>query len=161
ILGRLGDMFGKERMLLLTLSAFTVGSLIGALSSSLSVLLVARFVQGLSSGVFPLAYGIVRDEFPKEKAASGIGLISGTFCIGGGRGVVLSGVIVDNLTYEWIFWIAGIVSLLTLFATWRWVPESPIRNPARIDWAGAGLLGLGLAGVLIAISEVDTWGWGG
>ena len=91
-------MFGKKRMLLLTLILFTVGSLIGALSHTLPVLIAARFVQGTSSGVFPLAYGIVRDEFPKEKAAAAIGLISGTFGIGGGLGLVLSGVIVDNLS---------------------------------------------------------------
>ena len=159
ILGRLGDMFGKDRILLLTLALFAVGSLIGALSHSLGMLLVARVVQGTSSGVFPLAYGITRDEFPPEKAASGIGLISGMFGIGGGLGLVLSGFIVDNLSYEWIFWIALIVAGLTLLASWRWVPASPIRSPARIDWLGAAVLAAGLAALLIAISEVETWGW--
>jgi EmrB/QacA subfamily drug resistance transporter len=161
ILGRLGDMFGKKRMLMLTLILFTLGSLIGALSHSIEVLLLARFVQGFSSGVFPLAYGIVRDEFPAEKAASGIGLVSGTFGIGGGIGLACSGAIVDNLSYEWIFWISGAVALLTLAATRLWVPESPSRNPGRIDWMGAGLLAGGLATLLIAITEVDSWGWTG
>jgi MFS family permease len=81
------------------------------------------------------------------------------FGIGAGVGLVVSGFIVENLSYQWIFWIALIVAGLTLLASWRWVPASPIRNPARIDWLGAGLLAAGLAALLIAISELETWGW--
>src|SRR3954454_3898012 len=76
ILGRLGDMYGKERLLLWTLLILVVGTVMAALSSSLGVLIVARFIQGAAGGIFPLAFGIVRDEFPREKVAGGIGLLS-------------------------------------------------------------------------------------
>src|SRR4051794_30378126 len=91
ILGRLGDMYGKERLLLLTLVILAAGTLLAAVSNSLAVLIAARFIQGAGGGIFPLAYGIVRDEFPAEKVAGGIGMLSAILGIGGRLGVVLSG----------------------------------------------------------------------
>jgi EmrB/QacA subfamily drug resistance transporter len=159
IVGRLGDMFGKERMLSFTLIAFGVGLLISALSHSIELLVIGRAVQGLGGAVFPLAFGIIRDEFPREKVATAIGLISATFGIGGGAGLVLSGVIVDHLAYEWIFWLALVVVAAALVMTKLYVPESPVRAPARIDWVGAALMSGGLATVLLAVSEGNSWGW--
>jgi EmrB/QacA subfamily drug resistance transporter len=159
IVGRLGDMYGKERMLSFTLAAFGAGLLVSALSHSIELLVLGRAIQGLGGAVFPLAFGIIRDEFPREKVATAIGLISATFGIGGGAGLVLSGVIVDHLAYEWIFWLAFVVVAGALVATKLWVPESPVRAQARIDWGGAALLSLGLAAVLLGVSEGESWGW--
>jgi EmrB/QacA subfamily drug resistance transporter len=160
IVGRLGDMFGKERMLLIVLACFAAGSLIAALSHSIGVLIAGRAVQGVGGAVFPLAFGIIRDEFPPERVATGIGLISATFGIGGGAGLVLSGVIVDHLAYEWIFWLAFAAVVVAIIATHLFVPESPVKSPARIDFVGAGLLTVGLASLLIGVSEGQSWGWG-
>ncbi|MGH2741379.1 MAG: crotonyl-CoA carboxylase/reductase, partial [Thermoleophilaceae bacterium] len=104
------------------------------------MLIAGRAVQGLAAAVFPLAFGIIRDEFPPERVSTGIGVISATFGIGGGVGLVVSGVIVDNLHHEWLFWLALPLILVAIVATRLWVPESPVRSPARIDWLGAGLL---------------------
>ena len=139
ILGRLGDMFGKEHMLLAVLGLFALGSLIAALSSSLGLLVAGRAVQGAGGAVFPLAFGIIRDEFPRDRVATGIGLISATFGIGGGAGLVLSGLIVDHLSYRWIFWFGLVVVVIAMVATRLFVPESPVKSPARIDFAGAAL----------------------
>jgi EmrB/QacA subfamily drug resistance transporter len=160
VLGRLGDMYGKERMLVFTLVLFGVGSLISALSHSLPPLIAGRAVQGLGGAVFPLAFGIIRDEFPREKVAAGIGLISATFGIGGGGGLVLAGVLVDNLSWEWIFWVGLAMTIVATLATHRFVPESPIKVPAKIDWTGAGLLSAALTALLLAVSEGNSWGWG-
>jgi len=159
ILGRLGDMFGKERVLVLVLAMFAVGSLIAALSSSLGLLVAGRAVQGAAGAVFPLAFGIIRDEFPRERVATGIGLISATFGIGGGGGLVLSGLIVDHLSYRWIFWFGLVVVVAATIATHLFVPESPVKSPARIDFAGAALLSAGLTCMLLAVSEGNRWGW--
>lgn len=159
VLGRMGDMFGKERLLVIVLGIFSVGLLVAALSHSLAMLILGRAIQGAAGAVFPLAFGIIRDEFPKERVATGIGLISATFGIGGGAGLVLSGVIVDQLSYAWIFWFGLIVTLLAVVATQLFVPESPVKSPARIDWAGTAMLSLGLASLLLAVSEGPTWGW--
>jgi EmrB/QacA subfamily drug resistance transporter len=160
IVGRLGDMFGKERMLLVTLGFFGLGSLVAALSHSIAILVAGRAIQGVGGAVFPLAFGIIRDEFPPEKVATAIGLISATFGIGGGAGLVLSGVIVDHLAYEWIFWLALAVVMLAIVATHLFVPESPVKSPAKIDWTGAGLLSAGLVCLLFGLSEASRWGWG-
>jgi EmrB/QacA subfamily drug resistance transporter len=160
VIGRLGDMYGKERMLVLTLVAFGIGSLICALSHALAPLIAGRAVQGLGGAVFPLAFGIIRDEFPREKVASGIGLISATFGIGGGGGLVLAGVLVDNLSWEWIFWVGLAMTVVATVATHLYVPESPIKAPAKIDWTGAGLLAAALTALLLAVSEGNSWGWG-
>src|SRR4051794_24236532 len=159
ILGRLGDMFGKEHVLVGVLIGFGLGSLICALSHSIGVLVAGRAIQGCAGAVFPLAFGIIRDEFPPNRVAQGIGLISATFGIGGGIGLVAAGVIVDNLSYEWIFWIALIVTLIAIVCTLLFVPESPVKVPAKIDWAGAALLSVGLGALLLGISEGPRWGW--
>jgi EmrB/QacA subfamily drug resistance transporter len=160
VLGRFGDMFGKERTLVAVLAVFAFGSLIAALSHSLAMLILGRAVQGAGGAVFPLAFGIIRDEFPRERVAAAIGLISATFGIGGGGGLVLSGIIVDHLSYEWIFWFGLVVVLIAMVATHLFVPESPIKSPARIDWGGAALLSAGLVALLLAVSEGNSWGWG-
>jgi EmrB/QacA subfamily drug resistance transporter len=159
ILGRLGDMFGKERMLVAVLILFAAGSLIAALSNSLALLVAGRAVQGAAGAVFPLSFGIIRDEFPRERVATGIGLISATFGIGGGGGLVLSGVIVDHLSYRWIFWFGLVVVVIATIATRLWVPESPVKSPARVDLGGAALLSGGLTAFLVAVSEGNRWGW--
>jgi MFS family permease len=160
ILGRLGDMYGKERLLLVTLVILAAGTLLAAVSSSLGVIIAARFIQGASGGIFPLAFGIVRDEFPREKVAGSIGLLSAILGVGAGVGIVLSGVIVEHLNYHWLFWIPLVATLIAAVATWRFIPESPIRVPGRINWAAAALMTIGISTVLLAISETTAWGWG-
>jgi EmrB/QacA subfamily drug resistance transporter len=159
IVGRLGDMFGKERVLLAVLVVFGIGSIVGALSHSIEMLIAGRAIQGVAGAIFPLAFGIIRDEFPRERVATAIGLISATFGIGGGLGLVLSGVIVDHLAYEWIFWLSLIVIAIAGVATHFFVPESPVKTPARIDWVGAGLLSGALGSLLLGVSEGNDWGW--
>ena len=159
VLGRLGDMFGKEQVLVGVLGMFALGSLVAALSHSIGLLVAGRAIQGFAGAVFPLSFGIIRDEFPPERVAQGIGLISATFGIGGGIGLVAAGVIVDHLSWEWIFWIGLIVTLLALVATLLFVPESPIKVPAKIDWTGAALLSVGLGALLLGISQGPRWGW--
>jgi MFS family permease len=160
ILGRLGDMYGKERLLLLTLVILAAGTLLAAVSSSLGVMIVGRFIQGASGGIFPLAFGIVRDEFPREKVAGSIGLLSAILGAGAGVGIVLSGVIVEHLDYHWLFWIPLVATIVAAVATWRFIPESPIRVPGRINWLAATLMTAGISTVLLAISQATTWGWG-
>ena len=160
IIGRLGDMYGKERLLLWTLAILAAGTLLAALSSSLGLIIFARFIQGASGGIFPLAFGIVRDEFPREKVAGSIGLLSAILGAGAGAGIVLSGVIVEHLNYHWLFWIPLVATVLAAVATWRFIPESPVRVPGKINWPAAALMTVGLSIVLIAISETTTWGWG-
>lgn len=160
ILGRLGDLFGKRRILLLALSGLAVGCLVSALATSLPPMIAGRVIQGLGGGVFPLAFGIIRDEFPAPRVPGSIGLVSALLGLGGGLGVVLCGLIVENLNYHWLFWIPLAMVLVALLATFRAIPESSVRAPGSINWLGATLLSLGLVSVLFAVSQTTTWGWG-
>lgn len=159
VLGRLGDMFGKKRLLVIALAVFALGSLVCALSNSIEVLIGGRAIQGIGSAVFPLSFGIIRDEFPRERVAGAVGLLSATFGIGGGAGIVLSGVIVDNVDYAWIFWLGLVVILIALAAAALFVPESPVKTRGKVDWGGAALLSLGLVALLVGVSEGNAWGW--
>jgi EmrB/QacA subfamily drug resistance transporter len=160
ILGRLGDMYGKERLLLYTLGLLAVGTLVSALSTALLPMIVGRVIQGAGGGVFPLAFGIVRDEFPREKVAGSIGIVSSILGVGGGIGIIIGGLIVEHLNYHWLYWIPLAVIVVAAVCTWRFVPESPVRVPGRVNWLAAALMTLGFCCVLIAISETTVWGWG-
>jgi EmrB/QacA subfamily drug resistance transporter len=159
LLGRLGDMFGKRRMLVISLGLFAAGNVVAALGDSLAVIVAGRVLQGAGGGIFPLCFGIVRDEFPAEKVRSSIGLISATAGIGGGLGLVMGGLLVDHASYHWIFWVGAAGATLAAIATELWIPESPVRTPGRVDIRGAAILAVGLALPLYAIAEANTWGW--
>src|ERR1700743_1484727 len=94
IMGRLGDMWGKERMLVAALVALTLGSGQAALTGSIVVMIVSRVIQGIGGGVLPLSFGIIREEFPVEKVAGAVGIIAALAAAGGGIGPGLAGPIV-------------------------------------------------------------------
>src|SRR4051812_25007791 len=160
VFGRLGDMFGKRRLLVVALGIFVAGSVISALGTSLEVVVAGRVLQGAGGGIFPLCFGIIRDEFPREKVGSSIGLISATFGIGGGAGLILGGLITDHASYHYIFWLGAISAALAAVFIELFVPESPVRTPGRVDVRGAIVLGLGLTAPLLAIAKANEWGWG-
>jgi len=160
IIGRLGDMHGKERVLLIVLIILAVGTVMSGVASSIGLLIAGRVVQGVGGGIFPLAFGIIRDEFPRERVAGGIGLMSSLIGIGGGAGIVLAGPIVENMSYHWLFWFPLIALVISAVATWRYVPESPVKTPGQINWLAAVLMSIGLVLVLVGVSETTVWGWG-
>ena len=160
IAGRLGDMYGKQRTLVWLLAVVAAGTLLCAVSTSLVPMIAGRLISGVASGVFPLAYGIIRDEFPAERVATAIGVISVSVGIGTGLAVVLAGFLIENLPYHWLFWVPLAVIVPTLTAAWLWIPESPLRPGGRMDWLGAVVMGLGLLALLIGISKASSWGWG-
>jgi EmrB/QacA subfamily drug resistance transporter len=159
VLGRLGDMIGKKRVLLVVLALLIVGSLIAALTSSLPVMLVARTIQGAGGAIFPLAFSIIRDEFPRERVAGAIGVLSALIGVGAGVAIVIAGPIVDNLSIHWLFWIPGAMTIIALVATVYLVPESPITAPGKINPAAVLTLSGWLIALLVAVSEGEDWGW--
>ncbi len=160
ILGRIGDKAGKERMLVVTLLALTVGSALAGLSNSIGLMIVARVIQGLGGGVLPLAFGIIRDEFPGARVRGAVGVTAALTAVGGGLGLLVAGPIVDNMDYHWLFWFPMIMTAVATVATYLFVPESPVRTPGRISWGAAGLLSVWLVALLLAVSEGPSWGWG-
>jgi MFS family permease len=159
ILGCLGDRYGKQRILVLVFGALLAGCLLAALASSLLLLIVARVIQGAAGAIFPLAFSIVRDEFPARRVAGAIGLLSATIGIGAGLGMALGGVIVAHLSYHWLFWLPLIPSALAGFGAARVVPRSPALAGGRLNVGAAVLLSGWLVLLLLGVSEGPVWGW--
>src|SRR3954470_13309976 len=159
VLGRLGDMFGKQRMLLIVLALLVAGSILAALTSSVPVMLAARVIQGAGGAIFPLAFSIIRDEFPRERVAGAIGLISALIGVGAGVAIVIAGPIVEHLSIHWLFWIPAVMTSIALVATIFWVPESPIKAPGRINPLAVLTLSGWLVCLLLGVSEGGEWGW--
>ena len=159
IAGRLGDMFGKKRMLVAVLIVLAAGTALAGLATSIVIMIVARVIQGAGGAIFPLAFAIIRDEFPRERVPHGIAMISAILGIGGGLGIVLAGPIVQHFSYHWLFWFPLVAVIAAIVGTIFFVPESPVRTPGRIDPVGALLLSGWLVALLVPISEGASWGW--
>jgi EmrB/QacA subfamily drug resistance transporter len=159
IIGRIGDMIGKKRVLVAVLATLAVGSALAALATSISVMIIARVIQGAGGGLIPLAFGIVRDEFPRDKVPGAVGAIAALLAVGGGLGLVLAGPIVNLLDYHWLFWIPCGAMVVAAAMTFFVVPESLVRTPGRISWLAAVLLSGWLVALLLGVSQAPAWGW--
>ncbi len=159
ILGRVGDMAGKKRVFVATLVALAVGSLLAAVASSIALMIVARVIQGFAGGMLPVAFGIIRDEFPAERVSGAVGVIAALTAVGAGLGIVLAGPIVAALDWHWLFWLPLILTVVAAGCAIAFVPESPVRTNGRISWLPAVLLSAWLVALLVALSEAPDWGW--
>ena len=159
IIGKLGDVHGKGRVLTVVLALFALGGTVNALAGSIELVIAGRVLQGVAGGVFPLAFGIIRDTFPRERVPGAISLVSSVFGVGAGIGLPLSGVVVDATHPSVVFWIS-LVALPAAVAAARVVPRTPTVEGMRIDWAGALLLSGALALLLLGVTQAPSLGWG-
>ncbi|MGP9501576.1 MFS transporter [Specibacter sp. AOP5-B1-6] len=160
IAGRLGDIFGKRRVLVISLGLLVAGSVICALTSSMGLMLVGRILQGLAMGVIPLGISILRDELPREKVGSAVATISATMGVGGAIGLPVSALIAQNADWHALFWASAALAVVALVLVLVVLPESPLRTPARFDGVGAAGLTAGLIALLLPITKGADWGWG-
>ena len=159
IIGKLGDVHGKGRVLTVVLALFALGGAINALAGSIELVIAGRVLQGVAGGVFPLSFGIIRDTFPRERVPSAISLVSSVFGVGAGIGLPLSGVVVDRTHPSVVFWIS-LVALPAAVAASRVIPRTPTVRGMRIDWTGALLLSAALALLLLGVTQAPALGWG-
>lgn len=159
VAGRLGDMYGKRRVVLALLAVMIAGSAIAALSPGIVGVIIGRTLQGAMVGVVPLGISILRDVLHEGRVDSAIALISATLGVGGALGMPVSAIITQYADWHLLFWMAAALGTVC-FALVLWiVPVSVLRTAGRFDFLGAAGLTLGLVGILLAISRGDQWGW--
>ncbi|WP_115944595.1 MFS transporter [Amycolatopsis thermalba] len=158
--GRLGDMYGKRRMLLVSVVLLVAGSVTCGLSSSLVPMIAGRALQGLASGVIPLGISIMRDELPAERLGSATAMMSASLGVGGALGLPAAALIAENADWHVLFWTAAGLGVVAFLLVVSFVPESAVRTGGRFDLPGALGLSVALLCLLLAISKGADWGWG-
>ena len=161
VLGRLGDMYGKRRMLLVSLMIILGSAVLAAVAPNFAVLLVARAMQGVGFGVIALGMSLMRDVLPPAKVAGGVGLMSSSLGVGGSIGPPVTGIVAEHGGWRVLFVAVAVGALALLVVVRRWVPESRVRSGGRFDTVGAIGLTAGLVCLLLGISKGSEWGWTG
>ncbi|MEW2622484.1 MFS transporter [Streptomyces sp. NPDC048106] len=159
VVGRLGDMFGKRRTLVGSLGMLVIGSLICALSDSLTPVIIGRVLQGLANAVIPLGLSLMRDELSAECLPGAMAVLVSSLGIGGALGMPAAAWIADTFDWHMLFWVSAVLGAMVLVLVPLCVPESPLRGDGRFDMPGALGMAVGLVCLLLAISKGGDWGW--
>ncbi|MFI8346231.1 MFS transporter [Streptomyces sp. NPDC085596] len=159
IMGRLGDLYGKRRMLILSLSVMVVGALVSAVTSQLLLMIVGRVLQGFAMGAIPLGIGLMRDMLPRERLASAMALMSSSIGVGGGLALPAAALVAQHTDWHALFYGAAGLGVLAIGLTLLVVPESPARAKGSFDYPGAVGLSAGLVLLLLPITKGSDWGW--
>ncbi|GAA2974365.1 MFS family permease [Microbacterium terrae] len=159
IAGKLGDMFGKRRIALVLLAILTVGSIVCALSPDLIWMIVGRALQGMGMGVIPLGIALLRDVVDASRLGTSIALVSATLGVGGALGLPISALVTDRFDWHVLFVFAAVIASISLILVVVAVPVAGTPVGGRVDLIGAFGLSVGLVGLLLAVSQGNTWGW--
>jgi MFS family permease len=160
VASRLGDLYGRRRVLLAMLLISGLGLLIGAASASYALVLLSRGLQGLTLAVMPLCFGIVREQMRAERLPLAIGLVISAASAGTLLALVGGGILTDRFGWHGIFAAGAALSFLSFAAVWTLVPATPGHHDgAPTDFLSALLGAPAIAGLLFAISSARSWGW--
>ncbi|MYX30786.1 MFS transporter [Streptomyces sp. SID8381] len=159
IMGRLGDLYGKRRMLILSLAVMVVGALVSAFTSALLPMIAGRTLQGFAMGAIPLGIGLMRDMLPREKLGSSMALMSSSIGVGGGLALPAAALVAQHTNWHALFYGAAGLGVLSIVLTLLTVPESPMRAEGSFDLLGALGLAAGLVLFLLPITKGSDWGW--
>ncbi|MGH9304876.1 MAG: MFS transporter, partial [Acidimicrobiales bacterium] len=155
--GRLGDMFGRVRMYEAGFLVFIVGSALCALAWNEWSIIVFRLLQGVGGALVSANSGaVIADLFPKERRGRAYGLYSVGWTAGAVIGIVLGGLIVTFISWRWIFWINVPIGVTAVAVALRVLHDRDARESRHFDLAGMVTAGLGLFGVLWAVTELAT-----
>lgn len=160
ICGRLGDLYGRKRVLLLVISAAITGSVISAIAPTLEIVIAGRAIQGLSGAIIPLCYGLVREHLPTEKVPFGIGMIIATASLSAAAGLLIGGYLTDHFNPQSIFVASAAFGIVIFAIVAAFLPGSKGRGrqSVAIDWLGGILFVPGLTLLLLVVGNLAQWG---
>jgi len=159
IMGKLGDMYGKKKMFLIALGFYTVGVVLNGFAPNFQWLLVTRGIQGLGMAIFPLAFSLVREEFPPEMVPQVQGMISAMFGVGMVIALPLGAYVTQHWGWRWTYHSAAPFVILMFFLAWKVLRESRYINPGKVDWQGAVFLTWAVVPALVAVTRAPKIGW--
>jgi MFS family permease len=159
VLSRMADLYGRRRMLLVSLGLLFLGSIIAAVGMTFTLVLIGRALQGFASAIVPIGISLIRSQVERKQANMGIALMSATVALGSALGLPLSGVLLAWGGLSLIFWGSAIASGFFFFAVLLIVPEAPERLDRRLDVLGALLLAAWLTALLLLVSKAAEWGF--
>jgi MFS family permease len=160
IVSRMADMFGRKLMLQFVLAALTLGSLVDALTSDPTVMIIGRAITGLSAAAIPLGISLLAATLPPARRGSAVALVSAMLGVGGALGLPLAGLIGDHFDYHVLYWIGFGGALVSLALVTAVVAKPPAAAQGGIDWLGVLLLAGGLVCLVLPLAEGTEWGWG-
>ncbi|HEX6228969.1 MAG TPA: MFS transporter [Solirubrobacterales bacterium] len=160
--GRLADMFGRRRAFFIGTAIFASMSALGGAAQSEAWLIASRVAMGIGGALmWPAILGMTFSLLPAEKAGLAGGIILGAAGFGNAIGPLIGGVLTDLLSWRWIFFLNVPVSAFAVLITYRLVQvKEPDVGEQRIDYPGIASLSIGLVALLVALDQVDDWGWG-
>lgn len=158
VVSRMADIYGRRRMLLVSLGLLCLGSVIAAAGMTFFTVLLGRALQGFATAIVPIGISLIRSQVERRQANMGIALMSATVALGSALGLPLSGVLLAWGGLPLIFWSSAAVSACFFFAVWAIVPEAPERLQRRFDLVGTILLAGWLTALLLLVSKVAEWG---
>ncbi|MGA2385949.1 MAG: MFS transporter [Candidatus Bathyarchaeia archaeon] len=159
LFGKLGDIYGKKKIFLTVLVFYIVGVGLAGFSTSMYMLIASRAVQGVGFAIVPLGLAIITDIFPKERVATAQGIISGTFAIGAAAGLIIGAYIVQDLSWEWAFHTAFILSIALFLLVAVMLKKDVPGEKSKVDITGATMLMAGIVLVLLYLTEAPNLGW--
>ncbi|MEU8399715.1 MFS transporter [Nonomuraea sp. NPDC048892] len=159
VMGRLGDLYGKRRMMLVCTVPLVLGCVVCALAGSLAPMVIGRGLQGMGMGVIPLGISALRDVLPPDRLGPAIALMSSSMGIGGALGLPVAAGVAEYASWRALFWAAAVLSLAVGVLIRLLVPPTPAAARGRIDLVGALGLGAGLVCLLLGVSKGADWGW--
>ena len=160
--GKLGDLYGRKRILQTAVVIFLVGSALCGLARSMTALIAFRAVQGMGAGgLIVLTQATIGDIVSPRERGKYQGIFGGVFGLASVAGPLLGGLIVEHTSWRWVFYVnlpVGLVALVVLALT---LPATAARAKPVIDYLGAGLLAAGLSAIVLVTSlGGTTWAWG-
>lgn len=159
VVGRLGDGPRRLPVLLTALGILVLGSVLAALPTGFVLLLLGRGMQGVGMALLPLTMSVARDHLAPDRSRTTLATLSVTTVVGIGLGYPLTGLIAEHLGFHTGFWLAAGLGLIAMLLAALVVPNSVHRPRESFDLPGAVLLGFGIAGLLVGVSEGGQWGW--
>lgn len=159
VFGALGDIYGKRKMLLVVLTIYALATTAAGFAPNFGTFVALRALQGLGIAMFPLAFSIIREEFPPEMAPFAQGVVSAMFGVGMMIALPAGAYISQNYGWRAVFHTTAPLAALCIVLIWLCVRESRYRAYRRVDYIGVGLLSAAVVSLLVALTKGPDWGW--